>query len=151
MSIAEDISKGVVEAMKAKAAARLEGLRMIKTALKNQEIELGHPLTDPEAVQILARLSKQRKESIEQFEKGGRADLVAKEQGQLAVIEEYLPSAPSDADVRAAVAGAIAKTGATSPKQMGAVIKEVMASFAGRPVDGKLVSGLVKETLEAGG
>lgn len=147
MTIPERISSDIVAAMKEKQAERLAALRMIKTALKNQEIEAGAPLDDAAAVPVLMRMAKQRRESIEQFEKGGRDDLVAKEKSELAVIDEYLPNAPDEAEVRAAVQAAIARTGATSPKQMGAVIKEVMAAFQGRPVDGKAVSQMAKEAL----
>jgi len=149
MAIVDQIQTDMVAAMKAKESERLGALRMIKTALKNEEINQGKSLDDDAAVKVLTKLAKQRKESIEQFEKGGRTDLADKERAELKVLDGYLPSAPSDEEVAAAVTLAIAKTGASSPKQMGLVMKEVQAAFAGRPVDGKALSALVRSTLEA--
>ncbi|MBM3464541.1 MAG: GatB/YqeY domain-containing protein [Armatimonadetes bacterium] len=148
MPIAEQISRDVMTAMKTKDE-RLGTLRMMKTAMLKEEKDTGKPVDDATAVQLLMKLGKQRRESIDQFEKGGRADLADKERAELQVIEEYLPKAPDEAQVREAVKSAVAKTGADSPKQMGVVMKEVMAAFAGLPVDGKLVSQLVKESLGA--
>lgn len=133
--------------MKDRQKERLDTLRMVKTALKNEEINVGHALDDEAAMKILQRLCKQRRESIEQFEKGGRTELADKERGELAIIEEYMPKAPDEAQIRAVVRDVIAQTGATTVKEMGAVMKGVMAHFAGQPVDGKVVSQLVKELL----
>lgn len=149
MAIVDQIQTDMVAAMKAKESERLGALRMIKTALKNEEINQGKALEDDAAIKVLTKLSKQRKESIEQFEKGGRTDLADKERAELKVLDGYLPSAASEDEMKAAVALAIAKTGASSPKEMGLVMKEVQAAFAGRPVDGKALSALVRSALEA--
>ncbi|MCA9791759.1 MAG: GatB/YqeY domain-containing protein [Candidatus Eremiobacteraeota bacterium] len=147
MSLQERIDQDIKTAMKAREKERLNTLRMVKTAIKNEEIERRGPLDEASAVAVLIKLTKQRKDSIEQFDKAGREDLSAVERNELAIIEEYLPAAPSQAEIEAAVDKAIADTGADSMKQMGQVIKTVRDAFAGRPVDGAAISGLVKKKL----
>jgi hypothetical protein len=150
MSLTERIQKDLTEAMKSKDELRLSVLRMVKSALKNKEIEKIRPLDEAESLQVLQTLVKQRKESIEQFTKGGRADLAEKESREITIIENYLPAAASDADLDQAIAAAIAETGANSPKQMGAVIKSAKALLSGKMVDGKILSDRVRARLEKG-
>jgi len=133
--------------MRSRDVVRLSTLRMLKAALTNREVERGRPLDDPEALQVVASLVKQRKDSIDQFTKGGRQDLADKEALEIAVLEAYLPPAADPASVERAVVEAIAETGATSPKDMGRVMKAAMARLAGRSVDGKTVSELVRQKL----
>ncbi len=147
MSLAERIQKELTGAMKARDELRLSVLRMIKSALKNKEIEKIRPLEEGEALQVLRTLVKQRKESIEQFAKGGRQDLVDKETKELAIVEFYLPAGATDAEMGAAVAKAIAETGANSVKQMGVVVKAAKALLEGKTVDGKALSDRVRECL----
>ena len=147
MALIERIQKELTEAMKSKDELRLSVLRMVKTALKNKEIEKIRPLEDAEATQVLQTLVKQRKESVEQFTRGGRTDLANKETKEIAIIESYLPSAPSDAELAQAIETAIVEIGANSPKQMGAVVKAAKAHLAGKTVDGKLLSDRVRERL----
>jgi len=149
MSLVEQIQKDIVEAMKARAEARLSTLRMVKTALKNKEIDKMAPLDDKEAQQILQTLIKQRKDSVEQFVKGGRQEMADKEAAEIVLIEAYLPKAASEDDVAAGVRAAIAEMGTPTMKDMGNVMKNAMARFnaAGLRVDGKLVSEIVKKEL----
>ena len=147
MALLDRIQKDLVEAMKAKEELRLSVLRMVKTALKNKEIEKIRPLDDAESLQVLQTLVKQRKESVEQFTKGGRSDLADKETKEIAIIETYLPAAPSDAEIDSAIEAAMSETGANSPKQMGAVIKAARARLEGKSVDGKILSDRVRERL----
>ncbi|HEY7837241.1 MAG TPA: GatB/YqeY domain-containing protein [Terriglobales bacterium] len=153
MSLSERIQQDMVAAMKARAELRLATLRMVKTAIKNKEIELRHPLDDPQAEQVLVTLIKQREDSAAQFQAGGRAELAQRERQEIGVIEEYLPQAlPAAAveeGVRAAIAATIAAKGAVTPKDMGVVMKAAMAQFQARQqrVDGKLVSEIVKRLL----
>ncbi len=147
MSLIEQLNKTLAEAMKARDQARLAPLRMLKTALTNREVQLGRALTAAEEMQVVASLVKQRKESIEQFAKGGRQDLVAKETSELAVLEAYLPPAVSAEDLERVVGEVIAETGATSAKDMGKVMKGVMSRLAGASVDGKAVNELVRRRL----
>jgi uncharacterized protein len=147
MALLDRIQKDLTEAMKSKQELRLSVLRMVKTALKNKEIEKIRPLDDAESMQILQTLVKQRKESIEQFTKGGRVDLADKETREIAIIETYLPAAPSDAEIDGAIEAAVAETGANSPKQMGAVIKAARTRLEGKTVDGKVLSDRVRERL----
>src|SRR5579863_1587113 len=147
MAFIDRIQKDLTEAMKSKEELRLSVLRMVKTALKNKEIEKIRPLDDAESLQILQTLVKQRKESIEQFTKGGRSDLADKETKEIAIIETYLPAAPSDAEIDGAIEAAIAETGANTPKQMGAVIKAARARLEGKTVDGKVLSDRVRDRL----
>jgi uncharacterized protein YqeY len=147
MTLIDRIQKDLVQAMKAKQELRLSCLRMVKTALKNKEIEKIRPLDDAESLAVLQTLVKQRKESVEQFTKGGRMDLAEKETREIAIIEEYLPAAPSDADINQAIEAAMAETGANSPKQMGLVIKVAKAKLEGKTVDGKILSDRVRDRL----
>ncbi len=147
MPLIEQLTKTMAEAMKARNQARLSTLRMLKAALTNREVELGRPLTAPEELHVVGSLVKQRKDSIDQFGKGGRQDLVDKEKVELAILEAYLPPAVSAEDLERVVVEVIAETGATSPKDMGKVMKGVMARLAGASVDGKAVSELVKARL----
>ena len=147
MALIETIQKDLTEAMKAKDNLRLSVLRMVKAALKHKEVEKIRPLEEGEALQVLQTLVKQRKESIEQFTKGGRQDLADKEKKELAIVESYLPAEASEAEMDAAVARAIAETGANAMKQMGAVIKAAKALLEGKTVDGKALSDRVRERL----
>jgi uncharacterized protein YqeY len=147
MSYLERIQTDLTAAMKEKDELRLSVLRMVKSALKNKEIEKIRALDDRESLQVLQTLVKQRHESVEQFTKGGRKDLADKERKEITIIETYLPAAPSDAEMRSAVEGAIAESGANSLKQMGAVVKAARAKLEGKSVDGKALSDLVRERL----
>jgi len=147
MSLAEKIQKDLVDAMRAKDELRLSVLRGVKTAIKNKEVEKMRALDEPESIQILQTLVKQRKESIEQFTKGNRLELATKETKELAMIESYLPAGASVAEMDAAIAKAISETGANSIKQMGAVVKTAKAALEGKTVDGKALSDRVRECL----
>jgi len=147
MSFLDRINQDITVAMKAREAERLSALRMVKTALKNREIEKMAPLEDAESIRVLQSLVKLRRDSIEQYEKAGRAELAAKEADEIAVIETYLPAAPDEATIARVVEETIAEIGATSAKDMGAAMKAVMAKFAGQIVDGKVISQLVKARL----
>ena len=149
MSLIDQIQQDITAAMKARDERRLTTLRMVKTALKNKEIDKMAALTDPESQQILATLIKQRKDSIEQFTKGGRPELAEKEAGEIVYIEAYLPKAASEDDIRATVRATIAEMGAPTLKDMGLVMKNTMAKFQaqGARVDGKVVSAVVKQEL----
>jgi uncharacterized protein YqeY len=147
MSLSERIQKDLVDAMRSKDELRLSVLRGIKSAIKYKETEKIRVLDETESIQILQTLVKQRKESIEQFTKGGREDLASKETKELAIIETYLPAAASDAEMDAAIAKAMVETGATSPKQMGAVVKAAKAALEGKTVDGKALSDRVRARL----
>ena len=147
MGYIERIQSDLTAAMKEKDELRLSVLRMVKSALKNKEIEKVRPLEDMESLQVLQTLVKQRRESIDQFTRGGRKDLAEKEQKEIAIIEEYLPAAPSDEEVHRAIEEAIAEAGADSLKQMGAVIKAARARLEGKSVDGKVLSDRVRERL----
>ena len=149
MAFIEEINRAIAESMKAKDAARLVPLRMLKAALMNREVERGHALDDNESRQVVSALVKQRRDSIEQFTKGGRKDLADKETAEIAVLEAYLPAAVDTADLERAVDAAIASTGATAQKDMGRVMKAVMADLAGKTVDGKAVNELVRRKLSA--
>ncbi len=147
MSIPEQVQKDMVAAMKAKEELRLSTLRMVKAALKNKEIETREPLTDAEAMTVLNTLIKQRKDSVEQFTKGGRQELADKENAEIRIIETYLPKAAGEEEIVSTVRAVIAEMGSPTMKDMGAVMKNVMARFAGTRVDGKLVSDTVKKEL----
>jgi uncharacterized protein len=147
MGYIERIQSDLTAAMKGKDELRLSVLRMVKSALKNKEIEKMRPLDDMESLQVLQTLVKQRRESVDQFTRGGRPDLAAKEAKEITIIEDYLPAAPSDAEIEQAVAAAISETGADSLKQMGAVIKAARARLEGKAVDGKALSDRVREIL----
>ena len=147
MSLKDQIIKDMTASMKAKDAARTSTLRMVKAALQNREIEKGGALDDDELMKLLRSLVKQRRDSVEQYQKGGRQDLVDKEQAEIAVIESYLPRGASQAEIAQAVSEAIGETGATSMKDMGAVMKAVMTRLAGKNADGRMVSETVKSKL----
>ena len=147
MNLNEQLGADLTAAMKARDAARLSALRMLKAAVMNKGVEKGRDLDDAEVLQVVASLVKQRRDSIEQFDKAGRADLVEKETSEIAVLERYLPPALSQDEINAAVAAAIAETGATSPKDMGKVMKAVMPKLAGKNADGKAVNEAVRRTL----
>lgn len=137
----------MVAAMKAKEEARLSALRMIKTALKKEEVDSMGPLNEASEMKVMNTLLKQRREAAELFRKGGRDDMAAREEAEIGVIESYLPSAPSEQELEAAVTAALAETGATSQKQMGTVMKAAQAKLAGKRVDGRALSELVKQKL----
>jgi uncharacterized protein YqeY len=147
MGYIDRIQNDLTAAMKEKDELRLSVLRMMKSALKNKEIEKMRPLDDLESLQVLQTLVKQRHESVEQFTKGGRKDLAEKEKQEIALIEKYLPAAPSDDEIHRAVEDAISETGADSLKQMGAVIKAARARLEGKTVDGKALSDRVRARL----
>ena len=149
MPLVDQIQKDIVAAMKAREEAKLSTLRMVKSALQNKSIEKMAPLDDKEAQQVLSTLIKQRKDSVEQFTKGGRQEMADKEAAEITVIESYMPKAASEADIAAGVKSVIAEMGAPTMKDMGNVMKSVMAKFAtqGMRVDGKVVSEAVKKEL----
>jgi len=149
MSLSEQIQKDITAAMKARDEARLSTLRMVKTALKNREIEKMAPLDDKESQQVLSTLIKQRKESVEQFTKGGRQEMADKEAAEIKLIETYMPKAAGEAEIMAGVKAVIAELGSPTIKDMGTVMKNAMARFAaaGMRVDGKVVSEAVKHEL----
>ena len=145
----DKVNADMTAAMKAKEAGRLSALRMLKAAIMNKDVEKGHDLDDAEVMQVVSSLVKQRRDSIEQFAKAGRTDLVEKETGEIAVLEQYLPPAASATEIEAAVTEAIAATGAASPKDMGKVMKAVMPMLAGKNADGKVVNEAVRRKLGA--
>lgn len=147
MPLVDQIQKDIVTAMREKSELRLSVLRMVKSALHLKSVEKMRPLEDAESLQILQTLLKQRRESVEQFTKGGRQELADKETKEIAIIEEYLPAGASDAEMASAIEAAITETGANSPKQMGAVVKAAKAKLEGRTVDGKILSDRVRERL----
>jgi len=147
VSLLNEVTTAIADAMRKQDALRLGALRMLKAELMNREVERGRALDDNEAGQVVTSLVKQRKDSIEQFTKGGRQDLVEKETAEMRVLESYLPPAADRDDIDRAIADAIAETGATSAKDMGRVMKTAMAKLAGQSVDGKTVSELVKQKL----
>jgi uncharacterized protein len=151
MTLVETITKELTASMKAQDAPRTSALRMAKAALMNREIEKKSPLTDEEALKVLQGLVKQREDSIFQFRKANRPELVAKEEAELAVLRAYLPAEASDADISAAVEAAIAETGAATPKDMGKAMKAALAGLQakGKPADGKKVSDAVRRRLGA--
>src|SRR5208283_5670118 len=149
MSLIEQIQQDITAAMKAREEQRLSTLRMVKAALKNREIEKMAPLDEKESQAVLATLIKQRKESVEQFTKGGRQEMADKEAAEIVVIESYMPKAASEADIVAGVKAAIAEMASPTMKEMGTVMKNAMARFnaGGMRVDGKMVSEIVKREL----
>jgi uncharacterized protein YqeY len=149
MSLLNDVSTAIGDAMRKQDAARLSPLRMLKAAFMNKSVEKGRDLDDAEERQVVSSLVKQRRDSIEQFAKGGRQDLVDKETAEIVVLEAYLPPALDPAALDKTVADAITETGATSPKDMGRVMKAVMSKLAGQTVDGKAVNELVRRKLGA--
>lgn len=147
MSLREQILSDLTASMKAQTAERTSTLRMVKAAMVNREIEKGGQLDDDEMQKLLRSLVKQRRDSVEQYEKGGRADLVAKESAEIGIIEAYLPQAASAEEIETAVNSVIAETGATSMKEMGRVMKAVQERLAGKNADGRTVSESVKAKL----
>ena len=149
MAFVDEVSAAIADAMRKREPIRLSALRMLKAALMNREVERGRALDDAESRQVVASLVKQRRDSIEQFTKGGRQDLADKEAAEIPVLEAYLPAAADPAAIDQAIADAIAETGATSPKDMGRVMKAAMARLAGQSVDGKAVNERVRQKLAA--
>ena len=147
MPLNEKIAADITAAMKAKDALRLSALRMLKAAIMNKGVEKKRDLEDAEVLQVVAALVKQRRDSIEQFAKAGRTDLVNKETDEMAILEHYLPPAVSAEEIEAAVAAAIAETGASSVKDMGKVMKAVMPKLAGKNADGRTVNEAVRRKL----
>jgi len=145
----EKIGSDITAAMKAKDAGRLSALRMLKAAIMNKGVEKGRDLDDAEVVQVVASLVKQRRDSIDQFAKAGRTDLVEKETAEIAVLEEYLPPAAGPEEIDAAVSAAIAETGASSAKDIGKVMKAVMPKLSGKHADGRAVNEAVRRKLGA--
>ena len=147
MTLQEKIQNHITDAMRSKDSLRLSVLRMMKTAVKNKEVEKMQPLDEAEVLAILNTLVKQRKDSIEQFRKGDREELALKEEAEIGIIEEYLPAAASDDEVRKAIDEAVLESGATSLKEMGKVMASTKSKLAGKTIDGARVSLLVKERL----
>jgi len=147
MTLSEQIQKDIVSAMKAREEQRLSVLRMIKSAFQLKEVEKMRPLDATESIQLLQTLAKQRKESIDQFAKGGRQDLVDKETSELKILEAYLPAGASETEMDAAISKAITDVGATSIKQMGAVVKAAKEALTGKAMDGKALSDRVRDRL----
>jgi uncharacterized protein YqeY len=149
MTLKQQIISDLTVSMKARDAPRTSTLRMVKAAMMNREIEKGGELEDEEMMKLLRSLVKQRRDSVEQYEKAGRQDLADKEKSEIRTIETYLPQAASREEIEAAVAAAISETGATSMKDMGKVMKAAQAALAGKNADGRAISELVKEKLGA--
>lgn len=149
MSLTERISEDIARAMKARDQARLLPLRMAKAAIVNKEVEKGRPLEEGEVQQVLASLIKQRRDSVEQFRAGGREELAERETAEIGVLEGYLPAPVDPAEIERAVADAIAETGASSPKDLGKVMKAVMPKLANRNADGRLINEVVRRKLGA--
>jgi uncharacterized protein len=151
MGISEQVQKDMVEAMRSRDELRLSTLRMVKAAIKNKEVDKRAPLDEKEAQQVLATLVKQRKDSIEQFQKGGRQELADKEAAEIKLIEAYLPKAVGEDEIAAVVKAVIVEMGSPTMKDMGTVMKNVMAKLqaSGARVEGKTVSDLVKKQLGA--
>jgi uncharacterized protein YqeY len=149
MTLMERISQDLTAAMRAREQQRLAALRMAKAALMNREVEKGRALDESESQQVIVSLIKQRRDSIEQFRQGGRQDLVDKEAAEITTLETYLPPPVDPAEIERAVDEAIGETGATSPKDLGKVMKVVMPKLAGRAVDGRTINELVRRKLGA--
>lgn len=147
MSLLNDLTAAIGAAMKARDQTTLDALRMLKTALTNKAVEKGRDLDDAEAQQVVSTLVKQRRDSIEQFTKGGRQDLADKEAAEIRVLERYLPPSAGAEEIAAAVDAAIAETGASSAKDLGKVMKAAMARLSGKSVDGKAVNEAVRTRL----
>ena len=147
MSLKQQIISDLTASMKAQDAPRTSTLRMVKAAVMNREIEKGGEMDDEEMMKLLRSLVKQRRDSVEQYEKGGRQELADKENSEIEIIEAYLPLAASRQEIEAAVAAAIAETGAGSIKEMGKVMKAAQAALAGKSADGRTVSEIVKAKL----
>jgi hypothetical protein len=150
MNLTDRLTQDIGAAMKARDQIRLSALRMAKAALMNATVAKGRDLEESETQQVLASLIKQRRDSIDQFRAAGRTDLVERETAEIAVLERYAPPAASPDDIERAIAAAVAETGASSPKDMGRVMKAVMSALSGRTVDGKVVNELVRKKLAGG-
>jgi uncharacterized protein len=149
MPLIDEVNKGITDAMKAKNQNRLSTLRMLKAALMNREVEKGRALDATESLQVVTTLVKQRRDSIDQFTRGGRTDLADKESAEITVLEEFLPPPMDTAELERTIDAAIAETGASGAKDMGKVMKAVMSRLAGRAVDGKVVNEAVKRKLSS--
>ena len=149
MTLSQRVNTDITAAMKAQDPRRLSALRMLKAAIMNKGVEKGRDLDDAEVVQVVASLVKQRRDSIEQFSKAGRNDLVDKETAEIATLETYLPPAATAEEIDATIAAAIAETGAASQKDMGKVMKAVMPRLAGKNADGRAVNDAVRRKLGA--
>ncbi len=147
MTLKQQIISDLTASMKAQSAARTSTLRMVKAAVMNREIEKGGELDEEELMKLLRSLVKQRQDSVEQYEKGGREDLAGKEKAEIEIIEAYLPQAASREDVEAAVSAALLETGANSMKEMGKVMKAAQSALAGKNADGRMLSEVVKAKL----
>jgi uncharacterized protein YqeY len=147
MKLLDTVNADIANAMRAKETIRLGALRLLKTALTNKSVEKGRDLDDNEGLQVIGTLIKQRRDSIEQFQKGGRQDLVDREAAEIKVLEGYLPPPVSEAELAQIIDAVVADTGAASAKDMGKVMKGVMSRLAGRTADGRVVSDLVKKRL----
>jgi len=147
MSLKEQIIADMTAAMKAQDAARTSTLRMVKAAIMHREKEGAGELSDEDVMKLLRSQVKQRRDSVEQYKAAGRQELVDKETAEIAIIESYLPQAASEAEIEQAVTDAMTETGATSMKEMGAVMKAVMPKLAGKNADGRMVSEMVKKKL----
>lgn len=147
MPLLEKVQTDLVAAMKSRDELKLDALRMLKTALKKQEVDSMKPLDENSELQVLNMLVKQRRESADMFRKGGRPELADKEESELKLIESYMPSAPTEAEISEAIAQAMSETGITSLKQMGVVMKAAQAKLAGKRIDGKALSNLVRSKL----
>jgi uncharacterized protein YqeY len=148
MPILDQVQKDMVQAMKAREEARLSGLRMMKAALKKHEIDSMKPLDEAAELQVLSSLIKQRREAADMFRKGGREEQAQKEEAELLLIQSYMPAAPTDEEMNAAIDAALSETGITSLKQMGQVMKAAQARLAGKRVDGKTLSDKVRARLK---
>ncbi len=149
MPLNDTINTDITAAMKSKDAPRLSALRMLKTAIVNKGVEKGRDLDDAEVLQVVSSLVKQRRDSVDQFSKAGRADLVDKENAEIVILQAYLPPAASPEEIEAAVAAAVAETGASAPKDMGKVMKAVMPKLAGKNADGRAINEAVRRKLGA--
>jgi uncharacterized protein len=150
VTLAERLNQDLTAAMKARDQVRLSSLRMLKAALVNREVEKGRDLDDSEAIQVVGSLVKQRRDSIDQFSTAGRQDLVDKESAEMEILTQYQPPAASDAEIAAALDATIAETGAVQPADMGKVMKAIVPKLAGKTVDGRALSGLVRQRLSGG-
>ena len=148
MKLRDKISEDLMSAMKLRETERTSVLRMMKAAIRNKEIEIRNELDNPQVLQVLMTMIRQRKDSVEQYTKGGRLDLSEKEAAEIKVIEEYMPAPVTEDEIRSVVESVIAETGAKSTKDMGMVMKACMTRFAGRPLDGRKVNELVKNKLQ---
>lgn len=147
MKLLDQVNTDIANAMRAKEALRLSALRMLKTALTNKAVEKGRDLDENEGLQVIGTLIKQRRDSIEQFQRGGRQDLVDRETAEIAVLESYLPPPVGEAELSQIVEQAVEESGASSARDIGKVMKVVMGRLAGRTADGRVVSELVKKRL----